>query len=45
MCGLIRFYCFKGGCTWIEDCTPDEAMNVRRRLRASDVTVTHSVRV
>ena len=41
MCGLIRFYCYRNGVTWLEDCKPDEVKSVRKRLRANDVTVTH----
>ena len=29
MCGLIRFYCYRNGVTWLEDCDPAEAMSVR----------------
>ena len=41
VCGLIRFYCYRNGVTWLEDCKPEEVKSVRRRLWADAVTVTH----
>jgi len=45
MVGLVRFYCFRNGVFWIEDCPSHQAISVRRRLRSESVTVTHSVKV
>ena len=41
MCGLIRFYCYRNGVTWLEDFKPAELAHVCKRLVSEDVTVTH----
>ena len=43
MINVARFYCYRNGVTWIEDCDKKDATKVHRRLLSESVVIYHSV--
>jgi hypothetical protein len=39
MCGMVRFYCFKSGVSFVEDVPRQDAKFTRHRLRSTGVTI------
>ena len=39
MCGMVRFYCFKSGVSFVEDVPSKDAEFTRHRLRATGVMI------
>ena len=39
MCGMVRFYCFKSGVSFVEDVLSRDAKFTRHRLLSTGVTI------